>query len=173
MLVNSSYWEKVVAGLVFSERVCCWLGVVIQLGVLGLLGWQQRDGVWSQYVAAVYKVGMEHSGYFLMKKSWWLGVPAAMMAGQGQLESFVTNSAKAGTHDKNEVWSLSQRQRRQAILQIKTRQETQEAKCSREQVRRVGMLSRFKLSIYYDIGQVFIGIRQCAQTKATKQGNKI
>ena len=29
-------------------------------------------------------------------------MPAAAMAGQGKLESFVTNSAKAGAHDKNE-----------------------------------------------------------------------
>ena len=49
---------------------------------------------------------------------------------------------------------------------------TQETRSSREQVRQVKMLSRFKLRIYYDIGRLFIMYKGRAQTKTTRRGRQ-
>jgi len=59
---------------------------------------------------------------------------------------------------------------RLTLKELETRNDSRDEELKRTSQRRVRMLSRFKLRIYYDTRQVFISTRQCAQTKTTKKG---
>jgi len=78
-----------------------------------------------------------------------------MRARQDKLEFFVMDSAKVRQYDKNKDQESKSKTKttRLTLKELKTKNDSKDEELKRTSLKRIEMLSRFKLEIYYNTGK--------------------